>query len=192
MTLIRNVALAIIAFIVAGFLLVFVIDRHDKSIIEQVLAKQEVAANDSVERQLSPQSTALGIQYRELKVPYVVYRDRVIHDNPTDTALKTLAGRCDQLIVTCEQRHVIDSQRIANQADEISTLKKMKAQKPSRASAFLSAGYDWYNGKPLGQIGGDLRVAGPMSITGWLDASRGTKEEKIATRGVVALKFTFR
>lgn len=191
-TLGGGILVSLLIFIVGGFAVTLLKDRYDQGVIERHEREQKVHTFDSLDTDLGKKSDSLGAQLREVKVPYIVYRDRVIHDNPADTALRNLAGRCDQLILTCEARHSIDSARIANLKSEVDTLKRMTKSKPPRISAFALGGYDWYNQQQIVQLGGDVRIAGPLSVTGYLEAARGAEPERVRTRGVVAAKFTFR
>lgn len=193
MTFLYKVLTAIGAFIVGGFVLLFLISRHDKKLVEEFKAAQKVHVADSIETNLAPQSDSLRTVFVNQKVPYIVYRDRVIQEHPTDTVIKTLAGKCDQLIITCEQRQRVDSVRIANLQGEVKTLKAIKEKKPPRASGFVLGGYDWYNAQPLAQVGGDFRIVGPLSVTGFVEGSRSIESgSKLETRGVVGARFTFR
>lgn len=183
---------AVGAFILLGFAGVFALDRHDRNLVKSAVAEMKVKSQDSTESALAPQSESLGIQYRERKVPYIVYRDRVIHANPTDTALRNLANKCDQLILTCEERQRVDSARISNLQAEVKTLKSVKAKPPNRFSAFITGGMDFIASQPLVQGGAEVRVVGPLALTGFIQAARRNNQNDIDTRGVVGLKFNFR
>lgn len=190
--ILTGVAGLIIAFVVAGIVLTRIVSNHDKAIIEAAVAKQKVHENDSTESVLAPRSDSIRTVYVDRWHTYTQVRDSIIRLRPNDSAVKVLAGRCDQLIVTCEERHAVDSTRIANLQGEVKTLKGMKAAKPSRASAFIIGGYDWYNKQPLAQVGGDYRLIGNFSATAFLETARGDAPDRLKTRGVLAAKFTFR
>lgn len=180
------------AFVILGLGLWGVIARHDSNLLEEFKRESAVKQNDSTETVLKPVSDSLRTVYINQKVPYVVYRDRVIHDHPTDTTIVQAFGKCDQLILTCEQRQRIDSARITNLQSEVKTLKALKKEKPNRVSAFITGGMDFIASQPLVQAGGEVRMFGPLGVTAFIEAARRNNQNDIDTRGVVALKFSFR
>lgn len=159
---------------------------------ESVRAEIAVAGHDSTEAALKPVSDSLRVQYIEQKVPYVVYRDRIIQANPKDTVIRNLANKCDQLILTCEERQRVDSARISNLQAEVKTLKELKKKPEARVSAFITGGMDFIASQPLIQAGGEVRFIGPLHLTGFVQAARLNNENEVQTRGVIALRFNFR
>lgn len=178
-------------FIALGLLMWFGLTRIVDNAIDKHDAKQKVAQHDSIEAVLAPKSDSLRTVFVNQKVPYVVYRDRVIREHPTDTVLLNLVNKCDQLILTCEQRQRVDSARISNLQSEVKTLKQIGKEKPNRLSAFIIGGMDFIASQPLVQGGTEIRVVGPLHLTGFLQAARKNNQNDVETRGVVALRFNF-
>lgn len=181
-----------VGFVLGGLLLWGAIALHDRKLLESFKAEQKTAQHDSTEAALAPVSDSLGRRVDSIKVPYIVYRDRVIHDHPNDTTILQAFGKCDQLILTCEERQRVDSARISNLQSEVKTLKGMKKQTAPRLSAFITGGMDFIASQPLIQAGGEARVIGPVSVTAFIQAARKNNENDIETRGVVGVRFTFR
>lgn len=180
------------AFIILGFAGWFALDRHDKNLIDRAMSVQKVAGHDSTEADLSEQSDSIRTVFVNQKVPYVVYRDRVIQEHPTDTTVRRFVNACQLVISTCEQRHGVDSARISNLQQEVKTLKDSKSQKAARSSAFITGGMDFIASQPLIQAGGEVRVMGPLHLTASLLASRRNNQNDIDTKGILALTFRFR
>ncbi len=189
----RKAAIAAGVFILAGVVLwlawEYVIKRGIRNELRSELA---VAGHDSTEAALKPVSDSLRVQYIEQKVPYVVYRDRVIEKYPKDTAIQNLVRSCNQLIVTCEERHTVDSARISNLRAEVKALKESPKAKQPRISAFITGGMDFIASQPLVQVGAETRFIGPVSITAMVQAARKNNENDVETRGIVGVTFHFR
>ncbi len=179
------------AFVLLGLGLWRVIAVHDDNLLESFKRESKVKANDSTESALAPKSDSLRTVFVNQKVPYIVYRDRLIHDNPRDTAIRQLANKCDQLILTCEERQRVDSARISNLQSEVKTLKGLKKAKEPRISAFITGGMDFIATQPLIQSGAEVRMFGPVNLTAFVQAS-GDKVKDVDVKGVVAIRFNFR
>lgn len=193
MTALTKGLYALLAFVVGGFVLwlmwTYVIK---KGIEDSVRESIQLAGGDSAIARQEDRVTRVDTVYRTQLREYPVYRDRLVAANPDNKPLADLAGRCDQLILTCEGRVAAGDALADTLRAQIEQLKDMKERKPPRLSAYALAGYDWMNSNPLAQVGGEARILGPLSITAWIEGARTKADEKMQARGVVALRFTFR
>lgn len=182
---------ALLSFFAAGWIVVFLIGRHDKRVIEEAASAAKLAVFDSTGSVLAHQSDSVRVVYVDRYHTYTTVRDSIVKARPADSGVASIVQKCDAVILTCSERAAVDSQRISNAQDEIKQLKAMKAKSPPRVSAFALAGMDFLATKPLVQLGGEVRVAGPFSLTAFLEAAQGDTQERLKSRGVVAMKFTF-
>jgi hypothetical protein len=182
-----------LAFLAAGLLALAVWEFGVKGSIEQsVRAEMQARANDVAVAQAESAVVRIDTVYRERVREYPVFRDRIVAANPDNAPLQEFAKRCDQLVLTCEDRVAAGDRFADSLRKQVKDLKTQKRAPDPRFSAFLLGGYDYLRGKPLAQAGGDARIAGPLSLTAYVEAAKGDSLERVRTRGVVALKFTFR
>lgn len=181
---------ALLSFFIAGWIIVFLVGRHDKRIVEEAKSAAKIAVFDSTGSALAHQSDSVRVVYVDRYHTYTTVRDSIIKARPSDSGVASIVQRCDQVIVSCAERAAVDSQRIANAQAEIKQLKAMKAVKPPRFSAYALAGMDVLRTEPIVQVGTDTRIVGPLSLAAFVEGAKNKTD--VQTRAVVALKFSFR
>lgn len=186
-----GLGVALLTFFVAGWIIVFLIGRHDKRVVEEARSAAKVAVFDSTGVALAKQADSVRVVYVDRYHTYTQIRDSIVKARPTDAGIVNLAGRCDQVIVSCSERAAVDSERIANDAAEIKQLRAMKAVKQPRFSAYAIGGMDVLRTAPVVQLGAESRVVGPLSVVGFVEGAK-EKTSDVQTRAIVALKFTFK
>ena len=188
----RKGLIAFGVFVVACLMLLGAWQYVKKGIRDSIKAEIKVAGFDSTEKALAPRSDSIGRVIEKQMVPYVVYRDRIVKEYATDTVIQGFVNSCQQLVVSCTERQLIDSARISNLQGEVKALKQVSKKPPPRISAFIIGGMDFIASQPIVQTGGEVRVVGPVSLTAFVEASRRNNQNDVDTKGVVALKFSFR
>lgn len=181
---------ALLSFFVAGWIVVFLIGRHDKRVIEEATSAAKIAVFDSTGSALAHQSDSVRVVYVDRYHTYTTVRDSIIKARPADSGVASIVQSCDQVIVSCAERAAVDSQRISNAQAEIKQLKAMKAVKPPRFSAYASLGMDVLQTAPVVQVGAETRIIGPLGVVGFVEGAKDKTD--VQTRAVLALKFQFR
>lgn len=187
----RKLFIQLGAFILAGLLLWGVFAWRDRQLVKTIRAEMGIMKRDTVIAQLDDRRVQRDAAYSGSVRTYTDVRDRTLGANPTNRPAAEIAKAGDAVVTSANQLRAVNDTLRDSLKTQVKEVKKLKAITPPRFSAFALAGYDWLNAQPLGQVGGDIRIAGPLSITGYLEASKG-QTEKIDARGVVAAKFTFR
>lgn len=182
----------LLGFFLVGWLAVYLVHNHDKQVIEDSKSATAVQGFDSTNTVLKVRGDSVRVVYVDRYHTYTTVRDSLVKAEPENKPLINLAGRCDRVLFTCAEQHAVDSTRIANDSDEIKKLKAMKAASVPRVSLYALGGYDWMNKAALSQVGIDTRVVGPLSASVFIEAAQGDATERIKSRGVLAMKFTFR
>jgi len=176
----------VIGFILAGFLLFGVVAWRDREAEKRIRNEMQIAKRDTVIVELTDTLKVRDVRYVQGKT---VFRD--VAANPLSGRTDVI-NACNQVILSCDAVRATNDTLRDSLTKQIDALRKLKEKKPPRLSAYALAGYDWMNAAPLAQVGGDARILGPLSVTGYIEGSRATGAEKINARGVVGLKFTFR
>lgn len=192
MTVLTKALVAVGAFILAGFALAGFVAWHDRRLVDQVKAESSVARRDTV-------IADLGIRQREKDTVYIgtvrtytQVRDRTLAANPNNQPAHEIAKAADKVVASGDSLRAVSDTLRDSLTAQVTAIKKLKKLVPARASAFVLGGYDWYNAEPVAQVGGDFRVVGSFSVTGFLEVARGDAPDRIKSRGVIAAKFTFR
>jgi hypothetical protein len=180
---------------VVGFLLGAValggfLARHDANVRKDALAQQHVEKLDYWIAQLAGRKAVADTVYLGTVRTYRETRDAAIAANPTNKPLADLAGRCDQVILSCEQRVAIADTLADSMRAEVRTLKAMRKVSLPRLSLYGEGLYDFLNQGPVARAGADFRLFGGVSLTGAIEAVQ--KDQKTDTRAMIGARFTFR
>lgn len=183
----------LLGFVIIGLLIVFWLNRHDNALLERAKDQAKVNAIDSTNTGLGHRGDSVQVVYRDRYHTYTEVRDTALAHNPTDKPLQDVVKACNQVVLTCQQRAAIADSLTRSQASEIKLLKGMKAATVPRLSLFGEAMYDLANKNLLGRAGVDFRIAGPLSITGAIEAAPNkTDNSTFQSRALAGLRFTFR
>ncbi len=182
----KKLGVQVAAFLAIGLMLWGVFAWRDRSMLKKMRDEMAVARRDTVIVTLTDTLRQRDSVYLAGRT---VYRDAVRNPGSTrDDIIRT----CNQVVLSCDSVRATNGALRDSLTAQVAALRAMKARKPPRLSAFALGGYDWLNGRPLAQLGGEARIVGALSLVGYIEAAQGPADEKLQTRGVVAAKFTFR
>jgi hypothetical protein len=173
------------AFILLGLLGWFGLAAHDRGLEKRLRAELGIAKRDSAIATLDSSRIVRDTVYLRGRTVF-----REVAANPTSTKADVVMA-CTEALRRCDVvRATNDSLRDSLTA-QVSALRKLKAKKPPRLSLYGSALYDFVNGGALGRAGVDLRLLGPLSVTGEIEAAP-QSDYSFKSRAVAGLRFTFR
>lgn len=190
----RKLLIQLGAFIVAGFVLWGVFAWRDTRLEKKLRSEMAISKRDTAITELTERQQKRDTVYIGTVRTYTTVRDKVLAANPENKPAKEIADAADDVVAQGDSLRAINDTLTDSLRKQVKEVKKLKALVPSRISGYALAGYDWYNAKPLAQVGGDMRIVGPFSVTAYLEAAKAEKNapEPVVTRGVIAAKFTFR
>jgi hypothetical protein len=173
------------AFIAVGLLGWLGLVVHDRALEKRLRDELAIAKRDTVIRIMGDSLRARDTVYLRGRTVF-----REVAANPASTKADVVMA-CTEALRRCDVvRATNDSLRDSLTA-QVSALRKLKAKKPPRLSLYGSALYDFVNGGALGRAGVDLRLLGPLSVTGEIEAAP-QSDYSFKSRAVAGLRFTFR
>jgi hypothetical protein len=173
------------AFVAVGLLGWLGLGLHDRALEKRLRAELGIAKRDSAIATLDSSRIVRDTVYLRGRTVF-----REVAANPASTKPQIIKA-CTEALNACDRvRATNDTLRDSLNA-QIKALRKLKAMKPPRLSLYGSALYDFVNGGALGRAGVDLRLLGPLSVTGEIEAAPQT-DYSFKSRAVAGLRFTFK
>lgn len=155
---------------------------HDKRILEAAKANERIATRDTVIAVMEGEAARRDTVYIQGRT---IYRD--VAANPASTKADVVRA-CNVIVAACDSVRSANTRLRDTLAVQVAELKKMKAIKPPRFSAFAEGLYDVVNTEWVARGGIDFRIVGPISLTVAGEAQ--PKDSK--ARGLVGLRYTFK
>ncbi len=179
-------------FLLGGAVVFGVGKCRDNRIVEDAKLR---ATNDSLERAEMVESAILyrtdtvtdtKIEYRTQLV------ERILRDaGPTVKRedLISVANACTEVEKSCATQRAAAQSLINNLNAQIAVRDDIISKKPPRLSVFTEVLYDVLNKEPVGRVGVDFRVGGPLSVSGAVDGT--SREGKGEVRALAGIRYTF-
>jgi hypothetical protein len=158
---------------------------HDRNLLNDASAKATIAKLDTAIARFDSARKVRDTVYLHDRTEF-----RTIVANPASTKAEVVKA-CNQLILSCDVLRATNDSLVDSLKAQRKTLKSMKERQPPRLSFNASALYDFVNGGALGRAGVDLRLLGPLSVTGEIEAAP-QSDYSFKSRAVAGLRFTFK
>jgi hypothetical protein len=167
---ISRVVATVVAVVVLFLGAAFYLQRRDKRIADEALAKAKSEQLTKKEEILVDTLKQDDIIVRDATSDYRRTADREIRSNPASAPVRRVKESADRAISAHEKKDSTQSELISTQKEHIETLKKLGLAKEPRLEGRFAAGYDAFQQAALARASGRVRIYKSFSIVAELEA----------------------
>lgn len=103
--------------------------------------------------------------YLRASSAYTAHRDRVLSSGTATATDSATFKTCDQVVLTCDERHAADSVEKAKLRTELATARAKPTEKAPRLQLYADGLYDFLHAVPVFRAGAEFRVLGEIRAT---------------------------